>query len=73
MTVDQKQLENMNYFNYLGSLITCNADCTREITQRIVMAKAAVNQKKIFFYRKIGLKHKEETNKMPYSELSFLR
>jgi hypothetical protein len=52
----------MNCFNYLGSLTTCNEECTREITYRIAMAKAAVNRKKIYFYRKIGLKHKEEIN-----------
>jgi hypothetical protein len=29
--IDQKQLENVEYFNYLGSMITNDARCTREI------------------------------------------
>ena len=29
--VDQKQLENVKYFNYVGSVITNDASCTREI------------------------------------------
>ena len=37
--VDQKQPENVKYFNYFGSLITNNARCTRELKSRTVMAK----------------------------------
>jgi hypothetical protein len=43
--IDQKQLENVEYFNYLGSMITNDARCTGEIKSRIVMAKAAFNKK----------------------------
>jgi hypothetical protein len=32
----------------LGSLITSDARCTREIKSRIAMAKAAFNKKRIF-------------------------
>jgi hypothetical protein len=42
---DQKQPENVEYFNYLGSTITNYARCTREIKSRIVMAKATFNKK----------------------------
>jgi hypothetical protein len=42
--IDQKQLENMEYFNYLGSMITNDARCTREIKSRIAMAKAAEDE-----------------------------
>jgi hypothetical protein len=35
---DQKQLENVEYFNYLGSMITIDARCTLEIKFWIVMA-----------------------------------
>jgi hypothetical protein len=38
ITIDQKQLENEEYFNYLGSMITNDARCTREIKSRIAMA-----------------------------------
>jgi hypothetical protein len=36
------------YFNYLGSIITNDARCTREIKSRIAMAKAALNKKTLF-------------------------
>jgi len=39
--VDQNQPENMEYFNYWGSMITNDARCTCEIKSRIAMAKAA--------------------------------
>jgi hypothetical protein len=29
-TIQQKQLENVEYFNYFGSMITKDARCTRE-------------------------------------------
>jgi hypothetical protein len=45
---DQKQLENVEYFNYLGSMITNDAKRTREIKSRISMAKAAFNKKTLF-------------------------
>jgi hypothetical protein len=44
--IDEKQLENVEYFNYLGSMITNGARCTREIKSRIAMAKAAFNKRK---------------------------
>jgi hypothetical protein len=47
--MDQKQLENVIYFSYLGSMITNDARCTREIKYRIVMARAAFNKKKNIF------------------------
>jgi hypothetical protein len=46
--IDQKQLENVKYFNYLSCMITNDARCTREIKSRIAMAKTAFNNKKIF-------------------------
>jgi hypothetical protein len=45
--IDQKQLENVEYFNYLGSMITNDA--------RIAMAKAAFNKKKNLFTSKLDL------------------
>jgi hypothetical protein len=41
-------MENMEHFNYLGSMITNDARCTREIKSRIAMAKAAFNKKTLF-------------------------
>jgi hypothetical protein len=55
IVTDQKQLENVEYFNYLGSMITNHARCTREIKSRIAMAKAAFNKKKNLFTSKLDL------------------
>jgi hypothetical protein len=52
---DQKQLENVEYFNYLGSRITNDARCTREIKSRIGMEKTAFNKKKTLFTSKLEL------------------
>jgi hypothetical protein len=46
--IDQKQLENVEYFKYLGSTRTNDARCTREIKFRVAMAKAAFNKKNHF-------------------------
>ena len=48
--IGQKQLENVEYFNYLGSMLTNDGRCTREIKSRIAMAKVAFNKKKTLFY-----------------------
>jgi hypothetical protein len=53
--IDQKQLENVEYFNYLGNMIKNDARCTREIKSRIAMAKAAFNKKKSLFTSKLDL------------------
>jgi hypothetical protein len=60
--IDQKQLENVEYINCLGSKITNDARCTREIKYRIVMAKAAFSRKKTFCNSKLDLNFKEETS-----------
>ena len=43
--IDQKQLENVECFKYLGSMLTNDGRCTREIKSMITMAKAAFSQK----------------------------
>jgi hypothetical protein len=53
--IDQKQLENVEYLSYLGSMITNDARCTREIKSRIVMAKSSFNKKKTLFTSKLDL------------------
>jgi hypothetical protein len=52
---DQKQLENVKDFSYLGSMITNDARCTCEIKCRIAIAKAAFNKKKTLFTSKLTL------------------
>ena len=53
--IDQKQLENVECFKYLGSLLTNDGRCTREIKSRITMAKAAFSKKKTLFTSKLDL------------------
>jgi len=42
-------------FNYLGSMITNDRKCIREITSRIAMVKAAISKKKVLFTSKMSL------------------
>jgi len=53
--IDQKQLDSVEYFNCLGSVITNNARCTgkRDITCRIVMEKSIIQQQVDFFTGKL--------------------
>ena len=51
--IDQKQVEHVEYFSYLGSIITNGKRCTREIKFRITMAKVAFNRKKTLLTRKL--------------------
>jgi hypothetical protein len=51
----QKLLENVENLNYLCSMITNDARCTRETKSSIVMEKAAFNKKKTLFTRKMDL------------------
>jgi hypothetical protein len=46
--IDQKQLENVKCFKYLGSLLTDDGRCISEIESRISMAKAALTRRRIF-------------------------
>ena len=54
--IDQKQLENVESFKYLGSMLTNDGRCTCEIKSRIVMAKAAFNKKRALFTSTLELK-----------------
>ena len=47
--IDQKQLENVESFKYLGNILTNDGRCTCEIKCRIGMAKAAFNKKRAPF------------------------
>jgi hypothetical protein len=63
-------VENVEEFNSLGSMITDDAKCTREIKARIVMAKAAFNKKTI--HQQIKLRAKEETSEVLHFEHIFV-
>ena len=56
--IDQKDLENVKCFKYLGSMLTDGGRCICEIKCRIAMAKAAFN-KKMTLYWHIGPKFEE--------------
>jgi hypothetical protein len=53
--IDQKQLENVECFKYLGRMLTNDGRCTREIKSRIATAKAAFNKKKTLFTSTLDL------------------
>jgi hypothetical protein len=46
---EQKQLENVEYFKYLGRKIANNGSFIHEIKSRIAMPNAAFNEKKTPF------------------------
>ena len=54
--IDQKQLENVEYFKYLGRMLTNGGRCTCEIKCRIAMAKSAFNKKRALFTSTLDLK-----------------
>jgi hypothetical protein len=47
--VDQKQLEKVEFFKCLGSILINDGKCTCEIKSRIAMAKAEFNKKRALF------------------------
>ena len=53
--ISQKQLENVESFKYLGSILTNDGRCTCEIKCRIAMAKAAFNKKWVLFTSTLDL------------------
>ena len=55
LPIDQKQLENVECFKYLGSMLTNDGRCTCEIKSMTAMAKAALSKKKTLFTSKLGL------------------
>ena len=54
MMVDQTQPENMEYLNYVRSIITNDARCTQEVKSRISIANA-FQQEEGSFRQKFGL------------------
>jgi hypothetical protein len=57
---NKKPAENVEEFNYFGSMITNDARCTRDIKARIAVAKAAFNRKKTLFTRKLGIEQRKK-------------
>jgi hypothetical protein len=54
LSIDQNQVEIVEHFNYLGSVITYDARCTRGIKSRI-----ATEKEENSFHQQIGLELKK--------------
>jgi hypothetical protein len=67
--IDQQQMENVEHFNCLGTMITNYARCTCDIKSRNAVIKAAFDKKN--FHQKIRIKCKEETSKALHLEHGF--
>jgi len=53
--MDQKQLENVECFKYVGSMLTNDGRCSCEIKSRIAMGKAAFSKKNNLFTSTLDL------------------
>jgi len=69
--IDQKQLENVEFFKYLGSILTNDGRCTCKIKCRIAMAKAAFNRKRALFTSTLDLKLRKKLVKCHIWSIAF--
>ena len=58
--IDQKQLENVEYCNYLSSVITNDVRCMCEIKPRTATVKAELKRRKPLFTRELDLNLKKK-------------
>jgi hypothetical protein len=72
ITIDQNQLENVESFKYLGSILTNDGRCTCEIKCRIAMAKATINKKRTLFTSTFDLELRRKLVKCYVLEHSFI-
>ena len=70
--IEQKLLENVECFKYLGSILTNDGRCTCEIKSRTAHGKSCFQQEEDSLYQQIGLKFEEETSKMLHLEHGFV-
>jgi len=55
--LDEEKLDQINQVNYLGSLVTSDCRCEKEIRRRTVLAKKAVTEKRtILIDKKLSIK-----------------
>ena len=69
--IDQKQLENVESFKYLGSILTNDGRCICEIKCRIAMAKAAFNKKRALFTGTLDLELRKKLVKCYIWSIAF--
>ena len=60
VAVNGHMLEQVDTFKYLGSTVTCDAGCTKEIKIRIALGKVAFNKKRELLTSKINLQLKKK-------------
>ena len=65
--IDQKQLENVESFKYLGSILTNDGRCTCEIKCRTAMAKAEFNKKEALFTSTLDLELRKKLMNLEHS------
>ena len=72
IVLNEERIEQVAQFCYLGSLITDNGSCSKEIRARIAMAKTAFNRRKELLTRGMKRKVKKKVIKtIVWSVLSF--
>ena len=59
IVLDEERIKQVTQYCYLGSLITDNGSCSKEIRARTAMAKTAFNRRKEFLTRGISRKVKK--------------
>jgi hypothetical protein len=67
--INQKQLENVEYLNYLGSVVSNDASCTCDIKIQDCCNESCIEKEENSFYQQIGLKFKDEMSEVLYLEL----
>jgi Reverse transcriptase (RNA-dependent DNA polymerase). len=58
--VNYRELKEVDHFKYLGSVITRDGYCTREIKKRIALAKEAFNRKMPLLTSKLNIELKKK-------------
>jgi hypothetical protein len=66
--IDHKQLEDVEYSNCLGSMITNDARCTLELKIHHLHNKSSTQQEEDFSHQQIGLTFDEQTSKVLHFE-----
>ena len=54
ISIGKKKLEQVDFFLYLGSKVTNDADCTEEVKLRLVMGMAVMTKLTKMWKKKIG-------------------
>jgi hypothetical protein len=72
LIIDQKQLENVDSFKYLDSILTNDGRCICEIKCRIAMVKGSFNKKRTLFTSTLDLELRKKTSEVLRLERSFI-